>query len=574
MKKIKIARSLSLLLIFALLLSGISAMGAETFSDEIYVVVEESREFGLPMPVVAENVSLMGTTNSLEDVIYRGIKNVDASVNISSFNILRSDIMDYYSSVRGKNPDLFYATGSIKYSYNPITDIVSSITFQYSGNATQIAQQKLLFNAGVDAALAAIPQNASDADKILAAHDYLVYASEYDTASVNLGIPAAQSAYGIFVDNKAVCEGYALAFALLMKKHGIDFAVVTSTAMNHAWNMVKLNGNWYHVDVTWDDPVSDALGRVMHNNFLLSDTAIGQTSTPHHSWQKPETPRTTNATYDNIYWKNIRTRMYYVNNKWYYIEYTSKIIKSSLFDGSSATNVYTVNAAWPLGDGRYWSISPYIGVYNDRIYFNTNSAIQSVNLNGGDLQTWNEPSLSGIQAIYEMKLIGDTVTYRLSTTPNIAPYATKTHSLNNSNIISSLAYRISGNIIAGITTTSADGVKSNLLTGSSNTVKIFNKQASEVTGNALIGTGMTADLYNSSNQLIPGTTKTIAVKGDVDGDCYITALDIVEIKKHLLSIDTPLSGAYLEAAKFLTADSSPNAGVSDIVALAKYIAAA
>ena len=44
--------------------------------------------------------------------------------------------------------------------------------------------------------------------------------------------------------------------------------------MNHAWNLIKIDGEWYHIDVTWDDPTPDLLGRVNHVFFLISDDAI------------------------------------------------------------------------------------------------------------------------------------------------------------------------------------------------------------------------------------------------------------------------------------------------------------
>ena len=47
--------------------------------------------------------------------------------------------------------------------------------------------------------------------------------------------------------------------------------------MNHIWNLIKIDGKWYHVDVTWDDPIMDKPGRVKHDNFLRSDDGIKDT---------------------------------------------------------------------------------------------------------------------------------------------------------------------------------------------------------------------------------------------------------------------------------------------------------
>lgn len=56
----------------------------------------------------------------------------------------------------------------------------------------------------------------------------------------------------IFFEN---CNGYALAFKDIMTRLNIQALHITSDSMQHAWNLVYLDGEWYHVDVTWDDPV-------------------------------------------------------------------------------------------------------------------------------------------------------------------------------------------------------------------------------------------------------------------------------------------------------------------------------
>lgn len=68
----------------------------------------------------------------------------------------------------------------------------------------------------------------------------------------------------------------------MQNKLGISCLVVSSDPISHAWNLIEIGGQYYHVDVTWDDPTWDVIGRVTHNNFLLSDTGI--TKTGHSGW--------------------------------------------------------------------------------------------------------------------------------------------------------------------------------------------------------------------------------------------------------------------------------------------------
>lgn len=78
----------------------------------------------------------------------------------------------------------------------------------------------------------------------------------------------------MFVDGKAVCEGYSKAFQLLCNKAKIDCVLLSGTADsdNHAWNGVKIGGDWYQIDVTWDD-VDDFIYD-SHEYFNLTDSLM------------------------------------------------------------------------------------------------------------------------------------------------------------------------------------------------------------------------------------------------------------------------------------------------------------
>ena len=97
------------------------------------------------------------------------------------------------------------------------------------------------------------------------------------------------TAYGIMVNGTGVCDGYARAYADLLARMGIKSVVVESEPMNHAWNLVSVGGNWYHVDVTYDDPViKDMTGAIVADDqvrstyFLKSDGYFQ--SHDHYGW--------------------------------------------------------------------------------------------------------------------------------------------------------------------------------------------------------------------------------------------------------------------------------------------------
>lgn len=99
----------------------------------------------------------------------------------------------------------------------------------------------------------------TDYEKITKLHDWLVDNVEYGTSVSGNN---SYNIYGTFVMNSVVCEGYAEGFKFLMDKIGVPCILVSGTAQNsegntenHEWNYVQLNGKWYAIDVTWDDPI-------------------------------------------------------------------------------------------------------------------------------------------------------------------------------------------------------------------------------------------------------------------------------------------------------------------------------
>lgn len=122
-------------------------------------------------------------------------------------------------------------------------------------------------------------------DKIKYIHDMLVNSIEYDSTKENI-----HNIYGALVENKVVCEGYAKAFKYIMDGLNIECILVSGEAINssnqresHMWNYVKLNDNWYGVDVTWDDPIiigGFSKNTLRHDYFLKGYNAFYNSHTP------------------------------------------------------------------------------------------------------------------------------------------------------------------------------------------------------------------------------------------------------------------------------------------------------
>ncbi|MDF1618363.1 transglutaminase domain-containing protein [Petrocella sp. FN5] len=146
-----------------------------------------------------------------------------------------------------------------------------------------------------------ITSHMSDFEKELAIHDYIVHQVTYDQSPVLN--PAVFTIYGALIDGRAVCHGYAEAFQYMAYLAGLNTKIVFGTAkvdgvdIGHAWNMIELDGKYYHVDTTWNDPVS-SLGshNITYDYFNVTDQDLMAT----HSWNKSEYVQGT-GTYYNYY---------------------------------------------------------------------------------------------------------------------------------------------------------------------------------------------------------------------------------------------------------------------------------
>ena len=142
-----------------------------------------------------------------------------------------------------------------------------------SGNAEVISAVNYFINAH-------ITPNMTDLEKEIQIIKYLVANVTYDVeelASDSHLINDSYKAYGALVNRKAVCSGYAKAFDLMAKMCGLSTTVVTGEAINsssqngpHAWNQINLDGEWYNVDVTFEDPITNIeLGfNQLLNNYI------------------------------------------------------------------------------------------------------------------------------------------------------------------------------------------------------------------------------------------------------------------------------------------------------------------
>ena len=211
---------------------------------------------------------------------------------------------DYYQSAfeayNYDNPDVFFISANKMYLNVETTTRGNKKTYNVyidSGKESNYFTDEFSSKEEIDAAINKINKVKSEIflnktgdiyQDIKMVHDYLIDNLEYDTTLSKENI---YDMYGALVNKVAVCEGYAKTFKYIMDEMKIPCVLVIGEGTNsqgetekHAWNYVQINGNWYAIDVTWDDPVVSGGGRASRESrykyFLKGSNTFKQDHIP------------------------------------------------------------------------------------------------------------------------------------------------------------------------------------------------------------------------------------------------------------------------------------------------------
>ncbi len=152
-------------------------------------------------------------------------------------------------------------------------DSMGRVTITVSRNYTEEEIQKI--NTEVNLlSITLIKDNLSTLDNIKTIHDYIINNTKYDSlrSDQNILTYKSNTAYGPLLQGYGICGGYTEAMQLFLEKLNVKNYRVSSD--NHIWNAVYLDGKWYNLDLTWDDPViTNVDADVLEHNFFMIDTS-------------------------------------------------------------------------------------------------------------------------------------------------------------------------------------------------------------------------------------------------------------------------------------------------------------
>lgn len=274
---------ISLILTFTILVLGVCSCSVK--NNYTSIAIENSQEIAEGIRTAMMNRTFrFKITFSARTLDEEGIIELaDELMNMSLYESDAPDAGDYLRYQYG-GYTLTYSEekGFLKYKY------LLKITPEYYTNADEEAVvdelvEEAILNSGLD-------ENSTDYEKILWTHNFICDTVSYDTVHKHTpGSGHIQStAYSALYYHTALCQGYAVLCYRLLKELGVDNRIVTGTAtvsgeqQRHAWNIVKLDGSYYNLDVTMDDVDS------AYDYFLKTDEIFDKNHTRDEKYSNSE----------------------------------------------------------------------------------------------------------------------------------------------------------------------------------------------------------------------------------------------------------------------------------------------
>ncbi|MBO4749319.1 MAG: hypothetical protein J5546_03300 [Lachnospiraceae bacterium] len=421
---------------FAAQPTDLDAGTGEEPEEQIQVIIPEgilqngqffSSEEVTPKKGVLRATKGVSPMEGASQAMYEAAKAWQSSVNIYEYRVSASDFERLLQKTINDHGDLFHWDTSQGVSISTSGGYVYAVKFNYDSNYT--AEDQAAFYEKCSSILASIPDGLTDAQKLLFLHDYIVINCTYDLTY------SYYDAYHALMSGTAVCQGYALAYSYLCKQLGFEIDFVSAINPNepddrHAWNLVVLDGEYYYVDCTWDDPTGSYEAYCGHSFFLRSRDEFGHakygTTWTSQTLGNVYTELTTSTTYDSYYWVPVISAIPFIGTTCAYVYPT---------DGS---NVFmrgsdNVEHAIPIGSNSMWFVwGDQYSYYTDRylsmtavngdFYFSTASDIYRLKTDGTLEKLYTLSSEESAQGyLYGIVADGNNLAYSIGTKMSNTP---------------------------------------------------------------------------------------------------------------------------------------------------------
>lgn len=299
------------------------------------VLPEKKSEAAIEFEALSEEEKAEEVFYQMEKAFLNGEKTVEYEYDCSEY------LFTAYRKVCTENPQLFWLTRISSYQLSETLvnkKIVFTPTILLTDEEIKLMQSEI--DAETKKVINGIDKDASDYEKVLYLHDYLVDKCDYDSESADVVLenekkPFPQNVhntttiYGCLVTRLAICSGYSATFKYLADKLGLESLRVGGEAKEdgepHQWNCVKVDGDYYYVDVTWDDKVNKdpSIRARDYEFFLINEEELLLT---HTIDEGENVPKCESLKYNYFVYNNLYLEKYNLYD-------FSRMVKSKLSDG-------------------------------------------------------------------------------------------------------------------------------------------------------------------------------------------------------------------------------------------------
>ena len=212
--------------------------------DDVKNMIYTYLDAGWDYYTVKCDADYLDCTNDIKEIVQNNTYLTDLSNFVHPFNTF------------DKINTTFAASGKVKLKKEP----------RYSDSQIDTLNKKVdeIYKENYDSS-----KNVSENIKIF--HDYIVNHTKYDQSNTTgLSNVGSSSAYGVLIDGIGICSGYSDAMQLFLEKMNVkNYRISSST---HEWNLVYVEGDWRHLDLTWDDPIMSDGSDALKEDYFLVDT--------------------------------------------------------------------------------------------------------------------------------------------------------------------------------------------------------------------------------------------------------------------------------------------------------------
>ena len=197
--------------------------------------------------------------------IRRGIEEYAQSIDISDLSIDPSDLGRIFSDAVKDTPYLFYVSNNLGYTYHKGGCVVT-VTPKYTMEKEEAKEAVNYCKNEINKMAKLSEPCQSELERLIFAHDLICRKFMYDTTL------ESNNLYSFLKSGKGTCQGYTWTYMALLREMGIECRYVASDTVLHIWLAIKIDGEWYYSDVTWDDPPNkEGSGEYSRAHLLFSD---------------------------------------------------------------------------------------------------------------------------------------------------------------------------------------------------------------------------------------------------------------------------------------------------------------